>query len=135
MALEWKNVEGENYLVYTLEKGEKIDELAKGMLENNRIPGVLPFSFFQKDDECELVFPCENLTQKSIAAVDLEEENTQKELLQKTLEEYSIKTARIETPSDCRIFNQDGLEMFVVLPVLNEQTSRLGAYIEKMILK
>jgi len=46
-----ENTGSETYLVYTMEKGEVTDELSLGMLTNNKIPGLLPASYYMRDGE------------------------------------------------------------------------------------
>ena len=46
------------FLVYELSKSEEVDSLTMGMISNNRIEGVIPFSFSQLDERRYLQYKC-----------------------------------------------------------------------------
>jgi len=47
----FENTGTSSFLVYSLAPEEKVDSIGIGMLSNNKITGVLPFSFSQLDDD------------------------------------------------------------------------------------
>ncbi|MCR4675330.1 MAG: hypothetical protein K5675_09980 [Lachnospiraceae bacterium] len=130
--LKWKTIGDSSFLVYELKEKETIDELAKGMLENNDISVALSFTFSQLDDIKELIFDTSGVQKVSVDSVDSEKEQKDKENLEETLKTYCLKHPNITVPQDCRFKNEAGEEVFVVLPVMTEQVARVRAYEEKL---
>lgn len=46
-----ENINQHKYLLYTLMPEEALDSVTLGMIENNEVKGLIPTSFFQKDDK------------------------------------------------------------------------------------
>lgn len=129
-------------LVYKMESQDLYDSLEKGMLENNRVEGLLPISFAQMDDDRYIRYNISNLitleeyikgtvTKKTFLNIILSILNT----LEAT-EEYLIAPSHL-LMSEQYIFvdTANSKAMMVCLPTEGENNWNLSEFFRQMILR
>lgn len=129
-------------LVYKMEPQESYDSLEKGMLENNRVDGILPISFTQMDDDRYLRYNISNLisledyikgtvTKKTFLNIILSILNALE-----TAEEYLINPSHLLIMEQYIYVNQaDSKAMLVCLPTEGENVWNLTEFFRQIILR
>lgn len=124
-----ENQGANSLLVYTLKADDQVDTLSAGMMSNNKIPGLVPFSFSQLDDNRYFKY---NITSKTTLQKYFSEMVNKKKLLGVftsiasvviAAEEYMIEVDKFMFDPEYIFVNVSNAQASMVcLPVMKKET-------------
>lgn len=140
LEFELETQDAASFLVYKKREQDVIDTIAKGMISNNKLEGIIPFVYVQVDDEVYFKY---NISAKDTLKQHFSGTVKKKmllELLGKLMDvfllanDYMLETSSFVLDSSYIFVNANTSQLFlIVLPIIREADMQLADFVKELL--